>query len=126
MAIGAKLAAPDKHVICFEGDGGLMCGILAELEVAARYDLPLTVVVFNNGTLLQEKNRMVGPLRAAMDFAPGIDFAMIARGLLCEGIRVERPEDVGPAMAQARASTRPTLIDVVIDRDAGFPHGQTV
>jgi acetolactate synthase-1/2/3 large subunit len=123
MAIGAKLAAPEKHVICFEGDGGLMCGILAELEVAARYDLAMTVVVFNNGTYLQEKNRMHGPLRDAMDFLPGIDFAMIARGLRCEGIRVEQPEEIGAAMQRARANNRPTLIDVVIDHDQGFPHG---
>jgi acetolactate synthase-1/2/3 large subunit len=124
MALGAKLAAPDKQVVCFEGDGGLMCGILAELEVGARYNLGMPVVVFNNGTLLQEKNRMHGELREAMDFLPGIDFATIARGLRCEGIRVERPEEIAPAMQRALANTRtPTLIDVVIDHFQGFPSG---
>ncbi len=124
MALGAKLAAPDKKVICFEGDGGLMCGILAELEVGARYNLGMAVVVFNNGTYLHEKNRMRGPLREEMDFNPGIDFATIARGLTCEGIRVERPEEVAPAMRKALDNKRNlTVVDVVVDHDQGFPSG---
>lgn len=121
MAIGAKLAAPDKKVICFEGDGGLMCGILAELETAARYNLNMVVVVFNNGSLLHEKNRMRGPLREEMDFLPGIDFGMIARGLKCEGVRVERPEEIAPAMERALARSGPTVLDVVMDHAQGFP-----
>ncbi len=124
IAIGAKLAAPDKNVICFEGDGGLMCGILSELEVGARYNLGMPVVVFNNGSLLHEKNRMKGPLREEMDFLPGIDFAMIGKGLKCEGIRVTKPEEIAPAMQKALANTRvPTVVDVVIDHDQGFPSG---
>ena len=121
MAIGAQLAAPDKRVICFEGDGGIMCGILGELEVAARYKLPITVVVFNNGSLLHEKNRMHGELRNEMDFLPGLDFAMVARGLGCEGIRVERPDELRGAIEQARDNRMPTVVDVVLDHDQGFP-----
>jgi acetolactate synthase I/II/III large subunit len=122
MALGAKLAAPDKQVICFEGDGGLMCGILAELEVGARYNLGMLVIVFNNGSLLHEKKRMRGPLAEEMDFTPGIDFAMVARGLKCEGIRVERPDDLRPALERALNNKRtPTVVDVVIDHDTNFP-----
>jgi acetolactate synthase I/II/III large subunit len=124
MALGAKLAAPDKQVICFEGDGGLMCGILAELEVGARYNVGMPVIVFNNGSLLHEKKRMRGPLAEEMDFTPGIDFAMIARGLKCEGIRVERPDDLRPALERALNNKRtPTVVDVVIDHDTNFPAG---
>lgn len=124
MAIGAQLAAPDRRVICFEGDGGLMCGILAELETAARCNLGMPVIVFNNGSYLHEKNRMQGPLREEMDFLPGIDFATVARGLKCEGIRVEQPEQIAPAMERALANRRtPTVLDVVIDPVQGFPSG---
>jgi acetolactate synthase-1/2/3 large subunit len=123
MAIGAKFAAPNKKVICFEGDGGLMCGILAELETAARHNLGMAIVVFNNGSYLHEKNRMRGPLKEELDFVPGIDFAQIGRGLRCAGVRIERPEQIAPAMHQALTGNTPTVLDVVIDPTQGFPSG---
>lgn len=122
MAIGAKLAAPDKKVICLEGDGGIMCGVLAELEVAARYRIPIVVVVFNNGTYLLEKNHMKDyPLKEEMDFMPGLNFANIARELKCEGIRVERPDEIHSALQKGLESHTPTLVDVVLDPNEGFP-----
>jgi len=124
MAIGAKLAAPDKKVVCFEGDGGLMCGILSEMEVGARYGLSMPIVVFNNGTLLHEKNRMKGELRREMDFLPGLDFAAVGRGLQCDAVRIERPDQIKGAMEQAFAAGRPTVLDAVIDHEFGFPAGR--
>jgi acetolactate synthase-1/2/3 large subunit len=130
MALGAKLAAPDKDVICFEGDGGIMCGILGELETAARYGIGVTTVVFNNSTLGHERWNMPGPRGAAMNFLTGIDFAMVARGLRCEGIRVERPEEIAPALDRGIANGRegrPTLIDAVIhpEQYLRMPFGPT-
>jgi acetolactate synthase-1/2/3 large subunit len=59
-----------------------------------------------------------------MDFLPGIDFAMVGRGLKCEGIRVERPDEIRPALERAMSNHRtPTVVDVVIDHDQGFPAG---
>jgi acetolactate synthase-1/2/3 large subunit len=122
MAIGAKLAAPDKQVICLEGDGGLMCGILTELEVAAKHHIPIVVVVFNNGTYLLEKKHMdEHPLEVEMDFLPGLNFANIGRELGCEGIRVERPGEIKAALRQALASGKPTVVDVVLDPEEAFP-----
>jgi acetolactate synthase-1/2/3 large subunit len=122
LAIGAKLAAPERKVICFEGDGGLLCGILPELETAARYNVGVVVVVFNNGTLQLERDHIKKyPNVGEFDLLPGINFANIARELKCEGIRVERPSDIKPAFGRAFASGKPTLIDVVLDPDEGFP-----
>ncbi len=122
MAIGAKLARPDKKVICFEGDGGIMCGIISELEVAARYHIPIVVVVFNNGTYLLEKNHMKEyALKEEMNFLPGLNFANIARELKCEGIRVERPDGIHDALRKGLESDKPTLVDVVLDPNEGFP-----
>jgi len=122
MAIGAKLAAPNKKVICFEGDGGIMCGIVSELEVAARYNIPIVVVVFNNGTYLLEKNHMKEyALSAEMNFLPGLNFANIAREFKCEGIRVERPDEIHGAIQKGLESGRPTLVDVALDAKEGFP-----
>ena len=119
MAMGAQLAAPDKRVICFEGDGGLMCGILPELEVAARYKIPVTVVVFNNGSFFLEKSNMrQTPLCAEMDFLPGLNFAAIARELKCEAFRVEQPSDIGPALRKAIDYDGPAVVDVVCAQEA--------
>ncbi|NIO07460.1 MAG: hypothetical protein GTO40_05440, partial [Deltaproteobacteria bacterium] len=122
MAIGAKLAAPNKKVICFEGDGGIMCGIISELEVAARYNIPIVVVVFNNGTYLLEKNHMKDyALCREMNFMPGLNFANIAREFKCEGIRVEKPDEIRPALQKGLESGKPTLVDVALDPGEGFP-----
>jgi acetolactate synthase-1/2/3 large subunit len=124
LAIGAQLAAPDKRVICFEGDGGLLTGILPELETAARYKVPVIVIVFNNGTLQLERNHIKQyPNVGEFDLSPGLNFANLARELKCDGIRVEQPEEIGPALRQALASSKPTLLDVVLDPDEGFPSG---
>ena len=112
MAIGAKLAAPDKRVICFEGDGGLLCGILSELETAARYNVALTVVVFNNGGL----NEPGLPEEDCVDFLPGLNFAAIARELGCEAFRVEQPDEIAGALRAAVESGRTALVDVVCSR----------
>ena len=124
MAIGAKLGAPGKNVICFEGDGGLMCGIISELEMAARYHIGLVLVVFNNGSYLLEKNHIKdSPLKEEMSFLPGLNFANIAREFKCEGARVELPEQIAPAIEQGLKSGKPTLVDVVCDPKEGFPSG---
>jgi acetolactate synthase-1/2/3 large subunit len=121
MALGAKLAAPERKVVCFEGDGGLMCGILSELEVGARYNLGLPVIVFNNGSLLHEKNRMRGDLREEMNFLPDLDFAMVGQALKCGGVKITTPEQIAPAMEQAFAASRPTVLDVATDPHISFP-----
>jgi len=122
VAIGAKLAAPDKRVICFEGDGGIMCGILAELEMAARYNIAIVVVVFNNGAYLLEKQHLKDyDLSKEMNFLPGLNFANIAREFGCEGIRVEKPDSIRPAIEKAFGWQKPALVDVVLDPDESFP-----
>jgi acetolactate synthase I/II/III large subunit len=122
LAIGAKLGAPDKKIICLEGDGGLLTGILPELETAARYSIPVVTVVFNNGTLQLERDHIKQyPNVGEFDLSPGLNFANLARELKCEGIRVEQPEEIRPALEAALASSKPTLLDVVLDPNEGFP-----
>jgi len=124
LAIGAKLGAPDKKVICLEGDGGLLTGILPELETAARYQIPVVTIVFNNGTLhLQRDHIKQWPNVGEFNLSPGINFANLARELKCEGVRIEHPSEIRPALETALASTRPTLLDVVLDPNEGFPAG---
>ena len=116
MAMGAKLAAPEKDVICLEGDGGLMCGILSELETAAHYGIGVTTIVFNNGTLGHERFNMAAG-QDYMDFQSGIDFAIcdvlaqhrVVRqvGAVCLGAGPEERQVAGGASGFCRLPVRP-------------------
>ena len=121
LAIGAKIAAPHRNVICFEGDGGLLCGNLTELELAARLNIPIVVVLFNNGSFLLEKERMQNSAIVEANNFLDLNYADVAKSLGCGGIRVDQPAMLEPAISEALASGAPTLIDVVCEPDIVFP-----
>jgi acetolactate synthase-1/2/3 large subunit len=114
-SIGAKCAAPDRPVICFTGDGGIYYHI-AELETMLRHELKVTVVVNNNASLNQEAPlwRKGGALEKHWRMSP-TNFAKVAEGFGCRGVRVERPDEIAPAIAEALAAPGPVLLDVVTD-----------
>lgn len=122
MAIGAQFAAPDSRVVCLCGDGGFAHS-WAELETIRRLQLPITVMVLNNGILGYQKHAedvTFGEHTDAVDFTE-VDHAAIARACGVNGIRVTRGEDVGAALDAAFASGKPALIDIVTDPDAKPP-----
>jgi len=119
-AIGAKLAAPDRPVVALTGDGGLNM-TLGELETARRLGLAVAIVVVNNaasGYVKALQHLMYGEgAYQSSDLSP-TDYAEVARALGCHGVRVERPDQVAPALTEALAtSERPTVVDVVVTRD---------
>lgn len=124
-AIGAKCAVPDRPVVCFTGDGGIMYH-LAELETAARLGINLVTLVNNNRSLQQVKRgldaayggKQWGRAHEVWVFRDGTNFARIAEEFGCLGIRVESPNQVRPALDRALAAGRPALIDVVTDIEA--------
>ena len=126
-AIGAKLANPDKTVIGLTGDGGSMYTIQA-LWSAARHNVDAKFIICNNRSykLLQlniqaywnEQDIPKHDFPLSFDLSkPDIKFAEIARSMGVEAVRVEKPEEVGPAIAQALAHNGPFLIDVVLAAD---------
>ena len=124
-AVGAKCAEPDRPVLCFTGDGGL-CYHLAELETAARAGINVVVVVNNNGALQQVRRGIDaayggsqwGRSKEMWVFRPDTNYARVAEGLGCCGIRVETPGEIRGALAEAFAAGRPALIDVATDLEA--------
>ena len=122
-SLGAQLAAPGRQVLSVIGDGSLgFC--IGELETARRYNIPAVNVVLNNSTLGYEKFLMkyCNKPGEIMHEHPGCDYsdtdyAAVARGFGCVGIRVEHPSEIRPALEKAFASGRPALIDVVIDQN---------
>jgi acetolactate synthase-1/2/3 large subunit len=112
MAIGAKLAAPDRPVAALAGDGGVLFN-LSELATAHDLGLALPVIVWNNDGY--------GEIRDSMDRA-GIpplgtdasahDLVAIARGFGCRGERADDVDAVERLVGEALAAERPTLIEV--------------
>jgi benzoylformate decarboxylase len=124
-AIGAKLANPDKTVIGFTGDGGSMYTIQA-LWTAARHNIDAKFIVCNNRSykLLQlniqqywkEQNVAAHDFPLSFDLSyPAIQFDLIARSMGVEAVRVEKPEEIAPAIARALSHKGPFLIDVVLE-----------
>jgi len=124
-AIGAKFANPDKTVIGFTGDGGSMYTIQA-LWTAARHQLDVKFVVCNNGSyrLLQAnieaywRERQYAPHDYPLCFdlsQPPIHFAGLAEAMGVEAARIERPEQIGPALDRALSRRGPFLLDVVVE-----------
>jgi acetolactate synthase-1/2/3 large subunit len=125
--LGAKCACPDRPVVTFTGDAGLWYHI-AEIETAARWGINAVTVVNNNSSGNQSKrgfDRVYGgtqteQARELWTFSR-VDFARIAQDMGALGMRVEKPGDIGPALAQALKANRPVVIDVVTDIDALAP-----
>ena len=114
-AATTKLVHPDRHVICLIGDGGAAM-TLSTLATCVQENLPITVLVANNAGLGMVRDNMKGR-RIAVDFSP-MDFAQMARGMGCEGVRVQDAQALGDAMAaahEANRAGRTVVIDVAID-----------
>jgi acetolactate synthase-1/2/3 large subunit len=114
-AAATKLVHPDRHVICLIGDGGAAM-TLSTLATCVQENLPITVLVANNAGLGMVRDNMKGR-RIAVDFSP-MDFAQMARGMGCEGVRVQDAQALGDAMAtahEANRAGRTVVIDVAID-----------
>jgi len=120
-AIGAQLAAPDRIVIGITGDGGLNM-TLGDLEMALRLKAPIIVMVVNNaasGYVKALQHLMYDQAYQSSDLTE-MNYAAIAEAMGCRGTRVEHPSELKPALKAAMAERiRPSVIDVVVTRDAG-------
>ncbi len=122
LALGAKAAQPDASVVALVGDGGFG-HVWSELETAVREQLPIVVILLDNGILgFQKHVELVqfGEHTTATDFAP-VDHAAVARACGAEAVRIENPADLAPALAKALDSESTWLIDVRCDPDARPP-----
>ena len=125
-ALAAKFAYPERVVIATSGDGAMqMIGNAALIDIAKHWrkwsDPRLILLVLNNRDLnyvTWEQRVMEGePKFAASQDLPDVPYSRYAELLGLRGIRVERPDQVGPAWDEALASDRPVVIDVVVNAD---------
>jgi acetolactate synthase-1/2/3 large subunit len=120
-AIGAKIARPDRPVICVAGDGGfMMTG--SELETAVREHAPIVVLVFDNqqyGTIRMHQQRDHPGRQIGTALGP-IDFAKYGEALGARGVRVTSNDDVRDAIDEAVSADRPTVIHLRVDPEQLF------
>jgi len=115
QAIGAQAAYPGKQVISLSGDGGLAM-MLGDLLTLKQLNLPVKLVVLNNSAL----GFVELELKAAgfVNFGTNLvnpNFALLAESANILGIRVEKPEDVRPALTNALAHDGPALVEVIVN-----------
>jgi thiamine pyrophosphate-dependent acetolactate synthase large subunit-like protein len=130
-ALGVKTALPDREVTCLVGDGAFLFGQVESLWTASRYDIPVLILVLNNRSYDNERNRIeaLSPLWRDRETRaqwrditgylgrPEVDFAGLARSFDIEGATCTRPEELRKALKRAKrvmAEGRPFLIDAVI------------
>jgi pyruvate oxidase len=114
-AIGAQLAFPQRQVIALAGDGGLGM-FLGEYLTAVKYELPITVVVFNNQKLglIQMEQEVEGDPEYQTHLH-NADFAELARSCGGEGRKVTQRADLRDALHAALTSNRPYVVDVIVN-----------
>ncbi|MDB4952610.1 MAG: ilvB [Myxococcales bacterium] len=120
LAIGVQLARPNEPVLCVIGDGGLLVH-LSELAVAAHYQLPLIVVVCNNGGYKQVSDRMERYQTESFGCAlPQIDFVAAARACGCDAYQATDAKTAAAAVKTALERRKPSLIEVRVEGDNIF------
>ncbi len=121
-AVGAKRLYPQRCVVCFAGDGDFMMHG-QELATAVQYDLPIIIVLLDNGMygtirMHQEKHY---PARVFATDLRNPDFCALAFAYGAHGERVARTEEFAPAFERAMASGKPALLHCLIDPQAITP-----
>lgn len=113
QALGAQALDRTRQVIAFCGDGGLSM-LLGDLLTAVAYDLPVKLVVFDNGRLGMVKlEQEQGGLPEFGTVLQNPDFAAVARAIGLHGVRVEDPAELDDAVRAALAHPGPVLLDVL-------------
>lgn len=110
-ALAAKLVYPERPVVSVAGDGGFGM-MLHVLSTAIQYRLPVTFVVVNDSGLGMVRDLRLKDKPDSVGFVP-LDYAKIALAFGCRGVRVEKPEGIGPALKEALSSKEPMVVDVV-------------
>lgn len=117
QALGAQALDRRRQVVAFCGDGGLSM-LLGDLITAVTHDLPVKLVVFDNGSLGMVKLEMEqAGLAAYGTELANPDFARVAEAIGMRGIRVEDPHAVEGAVLEALTHDGPVLLDVLTNPD---------
>jgi thiamine pyrophosphate-dependent acetolactate synthase large subunit-like protein len=119
FVIAAQVAYPNRQCVAFVGDGGFTM-LMGEFATAAKYKLPIKVVVLKNDhySRIVSEDNTIGIPPFGTELQP-IDFVRFAEACGGAGFACARPEEVRPALDAAwRVTDRPALVEATIDNDA--------
>jgi tartronate-semialdehyde synthase len=129
-AFGAMTANPGKRAVAVMGDFGFTFHV-QELAVCAKYNRPVIVVIVNNAYLglIRQNQKYAYGYEYAVEMKENhsiLDYVMVARGLGCDGERVFKPQDIIPAMKRAQQSSKPYVIDIIVQENADCSMGNSI
>ncbi|MQA25281.1 MAG: acetolactate synthase [Micromonosporaceae bacterium] len=126
-AMGARVTYPDRQICLLLGDGAAGFSLM-DAESLARQNLPVVIVVGNNGIWGLEKH----PMKAlygydvAADLQPGLRYDDVVRALGGAGETVEQPGELGPALKRAFDAEVPYLVNVLTDPADAYPRSSNL
>ncbi|MGF7184943.1 pyruvate dehydrogenase (quinone)/pyruvate oxidase [Desulfitispora alkaliphila] len=112
-ALAAKINKPDKQVVALVGDGGFAM-TMSDFTTAVKHNLPVVVIIVNNGNYAMEKNKMES--KNLTPYATELhnpDFKLYAESCGGEGYRVESSDQLESTIKKALKSNKPCIIDVI-------------
>lgn len=114
-AIGCQLASPNKQVVALCGDGGFQM-TMGDFSTAVKYQLPITVVIYNNHAYhFIELEQMKEGVAQCYTKLNNPNYALVAQAFGGEGWLVEKPSEIEPAIKAALNSNKPSIVDVQVD-----------
>ncbi|KAF7130484.1 hypothetical protein RHSIM_Rhsim10G0076800 [Rhododendron simsii] len=137
--IAAAVASPDRLVVAVEGDSGFgfsameveVVDVDGEVRTLVRYQLPVVVIVFNNGGVYGGDRRspeeITGPFKddpAPTSFVPGAAYHLLIEAFGGKGYLVGTPDELKSALTESFAARKPAVINVTIDPYAGAESGR--
>lgn len=126
-AMAARLARPSSQVVLMLGDGAAGFSLM-DVDTLVRHDLPVVMVVGNNGAWGLEKHpmRQIYGYDVAAELRPETRYDEVVRALGGAGETVRSPADLGPALDRAFASGVPYLVNVLTDPDDAYPRSSVL
>jgi len=127
IGMGTAIAAAvetGESVVCIEGDSAFGFSGM-EVETICRYNLPICVVIFNNSGIYRGTDKdPTGRDPAPTVFVPEAKYDMMMQAFGGEGVTARSPDDLERAVRDAIASGKPTLVNAIIDPEAGTESGR--
>ena len=129
-AFGAAIAKPDKKVVAVMGDFGFTF-MVEELAVAAKYRVPIIVIILNNSnlSLIRQNQKYVYDYEYAVEMKENttmMDYVMVSKGFGCNAERVIKPEDIQGAFERAVKSDKPYVIDIFVEEETDCSMGVSI